>query len=139
MKFMEKTSHFDNCSAPICIQDDLESMSEMIWYPDEDICSLKDENNNIPIFIKQQRKIAKRSKKNNNIGYFTFKMLNVNCVIGCGIKGIDGDKKDDDIKIQIKRWFRKHRPIRILTPEEKEEKARIFKERMNKYKMKAMV
>ena len=118
-----KTRHFENCSAPLCLEAD-DITDDMIWYSDEEICNANSKNG-VPNWIKQQRKIAKKAK-GKNIGFFTFKMLKRNCVIGSGIKGIDGDRYD--VEDQVKRWFRGHKEKRVLTEKEKE----ILKKRLNK-------
>jgi len=75
---------FDACSAPICPKD-AESTAHCAWFPDEDVCPLRD----VPTWVRRQRRIAKAVGKNAAAGCFTAKMLAHPCVIRPGIKGLD--------------------------------------------------
>jgi len=105
----ETCNHFDSCSSPLCPLDSAEDLAEYLWYPDEEICT---RHNNV--WIKQQRKIAKKTK--DMWKYYTLEMLKVHCMVKEGITGIDPDKNPEP---QMERWFETHPPIRELTPEEK--------------------
>jgi len=99
----KECQRFDSCSAPIC-----PLCSGDIWYADEDICSSQKFKD--LVWIKNQRKISKRAKDNDT--YYTIRMLEQNCVIGRGIKGLDTDhdlimrERDED------RWLQEH-PIKL--------------------------
>jgi len=121
---MKKTPHFEKCTAPLCLEaDDIDDNS--IWYANEPICSAQPKTGT-PNWIKQQRKIARQTKQNPEIGFFTLEMLKRNCVVGKGMKGINGDKQNT--KWQIKRWFEKHKTKRKLSEKEKE----VIRERFKK-------
>ncbi len=126
---INKCKYYESCSAPICPAEGIEKMKKAIWYPDEAICKKRDENGKIPIFVKQQKKIAKIVKKNGklNVGYFTFDMLNANRKITKAIKGINGDKDEKNIKMQIEKWFKKHPPLKELSIKKKQEFLRRIK------------
>ena len=99
----KKCSFYDKCSAPLCPLNE-SNMKNCIWYPDEEICKNREFSN--LEWIKRQRKIAKRAKRIDR--YFTFEMLNHDCIIAKGIEGLDPDKPE---KPQLTRWFEKHPPI----------------------------
>ena len=62
-KFMsDQCRHFDSCSASLCPFDS-EHLKVGLWYPEEEICRLK----KIPDWIKQQKKIAKKTKEKDTI------------------------------------------------------------------------
>lgn len=107
----EDCKKFNYCSAPLCPLDE-ESLRDGLWYPDEEICTTQP----YPNWIKTQRKIARRCKDKDK--YFTYEMLDRNCVMGKGMVGLDPDR---DEKPQLKRWLRIHPPKRKLSEEEKEE------------------
>ena len=95
---MKQCDNFQKCNAPLCPLD-----LKGVWYSTEDICTSYKHNKNCD-WIKRQRKITKTKVD----GYFTIKMLNRNCIIGKGIKGIDPDK---DELLQEQQWMKKH-PIK---------------------------
>ena len=99
---------FKNCSAPLCPLDEDSLKSE--WYPLEDICKKFSHS-----WIKAQRKITKKAKDDTT--YFTYEMLNRNCKIHPGIKGLDPEK---DREVELKNWLIKHKPKKELTEAEKE-------------------
>jgi len=118
----KECQYYDDCSAPFCPLDP-ESLKHGIWYPDEDICQKR----SVPDWVRVQRKIAKRTPDVDK--YFTFEMLNRNCVIAQGIVGLDPDKEE---KPQLKRWLEKHPPKRKLTEEEKAMRREIAKRSFKK-------
>jgi len=116
IKRCKKNTHFVFCGSPLCVE---RSLSENdIWYCEEEICRSKNKNSKVPDWIKIQRKIKKvwENKGRPELGFFTKGMLEVGCVIGNGIKGINGDRDDAE---QIRTWFRNHKPRKKLSPEEK--------------------
>jgi len=64
------------------------------WYANEDICR-KREFTTTQKFIDTQRKIARRTKANPEIGYFTYEML---CKIRRVGRGTCGEKPDKKIR-----------------------------------------
>jgi len=75
---------FSGCSAPLCpLADNLEYCA---WYADEPICtSLKFRQP----WVRVQRRIARRTKCNVAVGYFTAKMLESITRVTPAIKGIN--------------------------------------------------
>jgi len=105
--------YFRKCSAPLCPLDP-ESLEHGIWYPFEQVCRRR----SAPEWVKVQKKIKRKTKNVNR--YFTFEMLNRNCVISKGIVGLNPDSRDDEEK-QLKKWFKNHPPKKSLSAEEKAE------------------
>jgi len=118
----KECQYYDDCSAPFCPLDP-ESLKHGIWYPDEEICQKR----SVPDWVRVQRKIAKRTPDMDK--YFTFEMLNRNCVIAQGIVGLDPDKEE---KPQLKRWLEKHPPKSSVKKELTEEEKAVLRERMRK-------
>jgi hypothetical protein len=83
---MMDCKYFDGCSAPLCPKD--EGVADRTWFPDEDICRLAD----VPAWIKRQRKVSKKAALG---GYFTLAMLNHDCRITQGMKGIGPNGTDE--------------------------------------------
>ena len=80
-------SMYNRCSAPCC---PLHDLTKSIWYANEQICR-KQEFTTVHKFIKTQRKIARRSGQNPDIGYFTYDAL---CNMGRIYRGIRGANPD---------------------------------------------
>ena len=112
-----KWKRFDTCSAPLCPLDE-KSLKYGIWYPDEEICSLR-AFGNLP-WIKTQKKIVKVGARVDR--YFNLKMLERNCIIKKGIEGLDPDHEEEH---QLRKWIKAHPEKRKLTEEEKERLARM--------------
>lgn len=106
------------CSAPMCLFDPM--VERCCWYPDDEVCK----KNFPPDWVKNQKKI--RAKTRNVNTYYTFKMLNRNCIIGKGIVGVDPDRPEES---QEKSWLKRHPVKRTLTEEEKETLRERFKEK----------
>jgi hypothetical protein len=100
--------YFDGCSAPLCPKD--EGIADRTWFPDEDICRLAD----VPEWVKRQRKVSKKAVTG---GYFTLAMLEQDCRISKGVKGIDPDGTDKERSIDEAAWFTAHP---VITREERE-------------------
>ena len=112
LKEIEKCPNFLTCSAPMCLFDP--KVEICCWHPDEEICK----RNFPPQWIKNQKKIKKRTRSIDT--YYTFKMLERNCVIGKGIVGILPEGVGHtSIEVREKNWLRKHPKKRILTEKEK--------------------
>jgi len=107
---------FKECKAPVCP----EQKNVMGWYPNEDICTNKKYSK--ALIIKNQRRI-KRIAKGKDVGYFTVSMLNVSCVIGKGMTGIDPDKNEEP---QLITWLRKHPAIIREAKEKARERGKVL-------------
>ena len=91
--------YFDGCSAPLCPRD--EGVAARTWFADEDICRLAD----VPAWVKRQRRVAKKAALG---GYFTLAMLEQDCRIKEGMKGIDPDGTDRERAACEAAWFKAH-------------------------------
>ena len=103
---------FDTCSAPLCPMDE-QSLENGLWYPDEEVCTLK-KHGGLP-WIRKQRKLIKRAARVDR--YFTLEMLERNCIVRGGIEGLDPDVPEE---LQLKRWLNAHPEKRKLSWEERE-------------------
>jgi len=74
------------------------------WFPDEDICRLLD----VPEWVKRQRRIARKAAPG---GSFTLAMLQRDCRIAKGIKGIDPDGTDKERAEAESAWLKAHPAI----------------------------
>jgi hypothetical protein len=95
--------YYDGCNAQLCPMLSDEDNNNYIWYPDEDICRRK---KNIPDWIRQQRKVAKKANPDNFWFYFTIDMLKVRFRVTNSVKGIDPNKEDSP---QLKQWFKRNK------------------------------
>jgi hypothetical protein len=107
---MMDCKYFDGCSAPLCPKD--EGIADRTWFPDEDLCRLAD----VPGWVKRQRKISKKAAPG---GYFTVAMLEQDCRIPKGMKGIDPDGTDKERAADEAAWFKAHP---VITAEERGKK-----------------
>jgi len=105
---------FEGCDAPVCPRQKLDTS----WFSDEDICF--NQQHSKDMVIKNQKKI-KKVTGGKNVGYFTIPMLNVNCVIGKGMLGLDPDKEEEP---QLEAWLRKHPTITKEAKEKAKEKGK---------------
>jgi len=110
----DKCKYFNGCLAPLCIQD-TEGLSDNSWYCDEEICQKK----NVPLFVKNQRKVAQATNYNFDAGYFTYAMLDRKFRICPGLKGLDLDKPLAQEALQLEKWFEAH-PVIQVTEEQRE-------------------
>ena len=106
--------YFDSCSAPLCPKSD--TVKTAAWFPDEEICRIQD----VPNWVKQQKKIAK-TEANETAGCFTLAMLQQNCTIKTGIKGIDPNLTDTERKAAEKVWLDKHPAKKPISEERRKE------------------
>lgn len=113
------------CGAPVCLLDPMKEVC--IWFPDEEICK----KNSPPNWVKNQKKIKKRTKDIDN--YYTFRMLNQNCIIAKGITGIipEGIGRTS-LEKREKNWLKRHPAKRILTKEEREVLRKRFKKNVRR-------
>ena len=99
-----------------------DDVSKMEWFYNEPICKLQD----VPGWVKRQKKIAKKLIK--DVGIFTFKMLQQDCRISKGIKGIDNDGIENDRIEAEKKWLKAH-PVKKPISEERREKMQAIGEK----------
>jgi len=114
---------FTVCSAPLCPLD--VALDQRIWYPDESICARHGTSSDYP-WLKTQRKIARKTRASDK--YYTFRMIERNCVVGRGMVGLDPNREE---KPQLERWLRIHPAKKKLTEEEKV----ILREKMKKVRI----
>ncbi len=112
-KIRKMCPKYEGCSAPLCPLD-VNSLQNIIWYPDEEICKFKPFGG--LLFIRNQRKIA--NKTGDVTKYFTYDMLNRKFIIKKGITGLDPDKEE---RLQLKKWFKSHPEQKEISSKEKEE------------------
>jgi hypothetical protein len=109
---MTDCKYFDGCSAPLCPKD--EGVADRAWFADEDICRLSD----VPEWVRRQRTIYRKAAMGGaRGGYFTLAMLEHDCRISKGIKGIDPDGTDKERAAGEAAWFTAHT---VITQEERE-------------------
>jgi hypothetical protein len=91
--------YFDGCSAPLCPKDD--GITDRTWFVDEDICRLAD----VPEWIRRQRKVSRKAALG---GCFIFSILNYDCRITKGMKGIDPNGTDKERIAGETAWLKAH-------------------------------
>jgi hypothetical protein len=106
--------YFDGCSAPLCPKDGGAALRA--WFPDEDICRLAD----VPGWVRRQRKVSRKAAVQG--GYFTLAMLEHDCRIPQGMKGIDPDGTGKERAAGEAAWFTAHP---VMTAETREKKRAI--------------
>jgi len=106
--------YYEKCNAPLCPLDQA-SLEHGIWYPDEEICRLKEYSKHE--WIINQKKIQKKTR--NHDTYYTYEMLNRHIIIAPGIKGLDPDK---DYKEELKKWLKAHPTFKKRKMSEEEKK-----------------
>ena len=85
---IEDCPSFSQCEAPLCPL--YEHLSEVVWYSDEPICTSLLHRQP---WIRTQRRIAKRTNKNPDAGYFTVEMLKSIKAVSPQTKGINPDHR----------------------------------------------
>lgn len=99
---------YAGCEAPFC---PLAAESYRgILYPGEEICRSRSQGN--LSWIQAQRRLIKA----NAGGYFTMAMLERDCILKTGIRGLDPDKEE---KPQLQDWMRKHPRKKQVTDEDR--------------------
>jgi len=104
-----KCKYFNRCSAPLCPLDE-NSLQNGVWYPDEEICRLREFQG--LRWVQNQRELKKRGVPVD--GYFTAAMLDNEIIFHPDIRGIDPDRKDEEK--QIKRWLERYVRRVVLEP-----------------------
>ena len=107
---MTECNFFSECNAPICPLDE-SSMTNGVWFCDEDICKRRDFN---LIWIKNQKKIKKKCLDNTDL--FTVNMLDRKIIVKKGIRGINPDKYSI---LHEQKWISIHPEKKDLSEEEK--------------------
>ena len=118
-------NRFETCSVPICPLDHPEKHT---WYPFEDICNSA-KHGSYTKWIAKQRKIAKKTGKSRDTGYFTLAMLNTMSLTQKQLKGIDPDKVrktpiPDKKPLQIRSYKKVLSPSHLLAMQKGREKKR---------------
>ena len=113
---------YDGCNAQLCPILSEEENRKPNWFPDEDICRRK---KNIPDWVRQQRKIAKKSNPDNYWHYFTLDMLKVRFRVTKSVKGLDPNIGES---LQLVKWFKRNKGIkrRKISDELKEQKKQLM-------------
>lgn len=111
----DKCRYFESCDAPLCPLD--EDIRQGIWYSDEGICRVREFGG--LVWIQKQRKIRRRAKDKSR--YFILQMLERDCQVRSGIKGLNPDMAISNEKKQVKEWLARHQPKRVFTDEEKKQ------------------
>ena len=91
--------HYDGCNSMLCPMLSDEENKKIIWYPDEDICKLR---KNMPVWMKQQIKIAKKAQEETHWFYFTLDMLKRQFRVTKKVKGLDPNKEEEP---QMNAWL----------------------------------
>jgi hypothetical protein len=136
--------YFDGCSAPLCPKDEgcypVGSLADRTWFPrtkvrDEDICRLAD----IPEWIKRQRKISRKATLGYALsGYFTLAMLQHDCRISKGMKGLDPNGTDTERSAWEAAWFKAHPAITAELREKLRASGEKKKELLHRARLKKM-
>jgi hypothetical protein len=103
---------FDGCNAPLCPMKKIVVSSD-IWYPYDEICTSHEYCK--LCWIRNQRKIAKKTRDIDT--YYTYQMLQQNCVIAKGIAGLDPDNDISEQERDEAKWLKQHPEKRILSEE----------------------
>jgi hypothetical protein len=85
--------------------------NEAVWFPGDPVCVMQ----HAPEWVERHRRIARKVKP--GAGMFTRRMLEQDCRITRGIKGIDPERPRKDWPAMAARWLKEHPAI---TPEERE-------------------
>ena len=110
----EKCNRFDYCSVPLCPVDK-QSLRDCVWYPDEEICSLRKYTKSL--MISNQKKIKK--VVNDTETYFNKQMLEKHITITKNLKGLDPDKP---FKPQFDKWIKNNPERKPLSQTEIEKR-----------------
>ena len=117
----EDCKRYKDCSAQLCPMGTCSGS----WYPEEDICESREFS--YESWIRNQRKIARKTRDLDT--YYTYKMLQQNCIIGKGISGLNPDNDYCEMKNDGDRWLKAHPEKQKLSETEIE----IRKKRLSDY------
>ena len=120
MYLRTKCTHYEGCSAPLCPMLSEQENEKGLWYPDEEICRRR---KNLPEWVKQQRKVTRRVRAENQAFYFTLAMLKVPFRVTKSVKGLDSDSRMGEER-QLKAWFKRYKGTkeRKLSVEQRQQK-----------------
>ena len=109
IKSISDCKYFNECEAPMCPL--YNKFKDTIWFVDEDVCKLSKFSN--LLVIKNQKKIQKKTQGRdpNEVGYFTYDMLNRRIRVTSKIKGIVEEEGSEDN--QIKKWIKNHKNVKV--------------------------
>ena len=97
----KKCQFFDSCNAPLCPLDE-QSVKRGCWFPGEEICRQLHH----PAWVTRQYKVARKLPHDMESGCFTVRMLQRNCRINTGTRGVDPDK--GPAHEQEDAWLKEH-------------------------------
>ena len=100
--------YFEGCSAPICPMEPDETNGHYLWYPDEEICRKRKD---LPAWVRQQRKIAKKAKPENFGYYFNLEMLKIPFRVTSSVKGLDPKPCVTDEPRRLQTWLKTHKGV----------------------------
>lgn len=113
--------YYDECNAPLCPLDP--DLHKRTWFADEDICRSANARRGLE-WVKRQRKIKRKiAHLEADGGYFKLELLERDCVIGKGMRGLDPDAYMDTESRRIRSWMKRHPPITEAMREAGREKA----------------
>ena len=105
-----KCNRFDYCSAPLC-PIDKQSLKDGVWYPDEEICSLRKFAKSL--MISNQKKIKKIMVDDET--YFNKLMLNRHITVTKNLKGLNPEKP---FKPQLDKWIKDNPERKLMSQTE---------------------
>ena len=100
--------YFESCSAQLCPMEPEETNNNYSWFPDEEICRKRKD---LPVWVKQQRKIAKKVSSENLDYYFTLDMVKIPFRVTASVKGLDPNKDLKDEPRLLKAWLKTHKGV----------------------------
>lgn len=108
----DNCKNFDSCSCQICPHYGYSGE----WIPDEEPCKSREFSHEL--WVIQMKKIAKKVR--NRDFFFTYEMLNNDCIITAATEGIDPDSDPSQRDTLVNRWLKKHPEKKAKTKEELE-------------------
>jgi hypothetical protein len=108
--------YFEECSCPICPEDE-SSLAGCAWFPDEDVCRRGDFAGTA--MVRNQKRIARATRKDFERGCFTAAMLQGITKIGQATRGLDPETEITPER--VKKWlsgFKVKPPRPALEPTE---------------------
>ena len=101
----QKCPHYEGCNAPLCPMESAKVSKNHLWYPDEDVCKRRKD---IPEWVKQQYKVARKVSGENLSTYFTIDMLKVPFRVTKKVQGLDPNR---DEKPQLTKWRKEYKGV----------------------------
>lgn len=104
MNLRSKCNHYEGCESPFCPMLSEEENRKRVWYPHEKICRRRKD---LPEWVRQQKKIAAKARRENHGFYFTLDMLMVPFRVSEGVTGLGSDEGDKEKKLRS--WFKRNK------------------------------